>query len=198
MIRKIMTREEQEKKRERTNKIIVIVLGLIMLMSTAGYFANEYASGSSNNVVVNNIKFKQNSNGYWDFSLNGNNYETRYNPQETANISITVQKNIGVYTNKPLYFGINTLEDVNSEGASEITRVLSKNILKSDFACLSQNCSEDYAIKDCSIDNIIIFQKSITNSSRVYDKDNCVVIEYTLGESELASDAFIFRIFGLQ
>ena len=197
MLRKIMSREELDRKRERNNKIIVIILGLIMLLSSAGYFASEYSSDSSKKLNYNNTLLKQDSSGYWGFSVGGNSYQTRFNPFETENLSVNTLKTLTSYSGKPLYFGINGLEDINQDGIYELSRNIAGIVLKTDYACLSDNCTENYAIKNCSTANIIIFQRGATNQSSVRDSENCVIIEYNPGESELISDGFLFKILGI-
>jgi hypothetical protein len=197
MLRKIMSREELDRKRERNNKIIVVVLGLIMLLSSAGYFASEYSSGSTKKMTYHNLVLQQDSSGYWDFSIGSNRYQTRFTPLETENLTVNTMKTLLDYTGKPLYFGINGLEDINQEGVYELSKNLGSIVLKTDYACLTDSCSENYAVKNCSTSNIIIFQRSTTNASKVSDSENCVILEYNPGESELISDGFLFKILGV-
>jgi hypothetical protein len=202
MIRKIKTREEIEKKERRNKMIIGIILGVIMLFSSAGYaffsFGNEDSSSINKKVVVNNIEFKQTDYGYWSFSYGGNSYETRFNPLDTENISLILTKTISSYYGKPLYFGINGLFDVASNGKDEILRNMQKIIIKSQFSCLDKNCTENYPIKNCSVDNVIIFKSIDSNISYVNEDKNCITINYALGDEEKASDAFLFRLMGIK
>lgn len=196
MIRKIQSAQETQRKRERNNRIMVIILGLILLFSTAGYFASDYASTQNPSIKYKGIEFKQNDYGYWSFIINKQEYITQFNPQDTENVSINAQKALGEYSGKVLYIASPGSEDYSENARTEIGRNLYSWITKENFVCLNQDCLEDYPIKNCSEDNIISFQKSET--SQVIANENCIIIEYKEGEAELVADAFIFRILGLQ
>ncbi|MBM3247618.1 hypothetical protein FJZ17_03725 [Candidatus Pacearchaeota archaeon] len=196
MIRRITSREEIEKKRERNNKIIVIVLGLIMLLSSAGYFASDYASNKANSIDYNNVNFKQNDYGYWDFELNSQKYTTLYNPLDVANVSIEAEKALGEYAGKTLYFASPGSEDYSEGARAEILTNLGYFISKTNFACLNSDCIEDYPIKNCSSDSLVLFE--LSNKSSVKSKEKCIIIQYKEGEAELVADAFLYRILGLK
>jgi len=197
-MRKIITREEQKKKDERNKKVIVIVLGIIMLFSIAGYFVSDYSKNNdtSQTVTYNGIKFIENDYGYWGFSVNGVEYQTRFNPNDVENVTINLTKAIGEYKDKPLYFGINSQEDIYGVGISEIRMNLDRFVQKTDYSCIYENCTEDHAIKNCLTDNVIIFKQ--TNNSKIFQENGCTVIQYISGDSGLTSDAFLFRILGIK
>jgi len=196
MIRKIQSREELEKKRERNNKIMVIVLGLILLLSTAGYFVSDYTGSKNPTVTYKNIKFEQSEYGYWVFQINNHDYGTRFMPEETVNVSIIAEKALGEYSGKVLYFASPGSKDYSEQAKTEIMNNLYGIVSKENFACLDESCLEDYPIKNCSENNLILFQRSETN--RVSSQDKCIIIEYQDGQADLVADAFIFRILGLQ
>ena len=79
MLRKIMSQEELDKKAQRNKMIIGIVLAIIMLFSTAGYFVMDFSSSKPQSIVFNNVKFTEGSGG-WDFNFNNNAYQTLFNP----------------------------------------------------------------------------------------------------------------------
>jgi hypothetical protein len=201
MIRKIMTAEEKEKRDTKMKRLIGIILGLIMLLSSLGYafmsFEREDSTASS--VKYNGINFAKTSQGTWTFNLGDKSYETIYTPVDVANIAVTIGKNLGNYYNLPLYFGINSASDISSNGDYEIAKNLDGIIVKSQFACLNENCTwtNDYPLKNCNSDNIIIFKQSLTNISKVTENNKCVIIEYNLGEDQKAADAFIFKLLGI-
>jgi len=196
MIRKIQSAQETQKKRERNNRIMVIILGLILLFSTAGYFASDYASTQNPSIKYKGIEFKQNDYGYWSFIISKQEYITQFNPQDTENVSINAQKALGEYSGKVLYIASPGSKDYSENARTEISRNLYPWVTKENFVCLDQDCLEDYPIKNCSEDNIISFQKSET--SQVIANEKCIILEYKDGEAELVADAFIFRILGLQ
>lgn len=201
MLRRIQSQEEMERKSERNKKIIVIFLGIIMLMSTAGYFVSEMLSGIGNNgsskkVNYKGIEFRQNDYGYWEFSYGGNSYAVLFNPYDTENISSNSGRDITNYYNEKFYLSSEPIEEFPQTAGDEITKNLWNNAQKIDMACID-NCSLDYAIKNCSIDKVIVFKASQTNLTRIYDNENCIIIDYNEGDSEKASDALLFELLGI-
>lgn len=196
MLRRIMTKEEKEKRDQKNKTIISIVLAVIMLFSTAGYFVMDFSGQKSNSIKYNNIEFKKSDSGYWEFKSSGQIFSTLYNPLETQNISINIVSNIHSYTNQPLYFSAEPIETM--PGANqEIIRNIGSLTLRNNYACLDDNCSQDYITKNCSTDNIIIYQESKNNQTSIIQEEKCIKIIYKEGEAEEASDAFLFKILGI-
>lgn len=197
MIRKIMSAEELEKKEHKNKVIMSIVLGVIMLLSTAGYFVMDFSGQKLSTLSYNNIKFSQNQYGLWDFALNGVAYQTAFNPEETKNISTVVTNNLNTYANQPLYFSGEPIEKISSSGMQEILKNIQSIVSRSNYACLTENCSQNYALKDCKSDNIIVFKESNNNDTSITQQDNCVIITYTNSEAQRVADAFVFKILGV-
>jgi hypothetical protein len=195
MIRKLQSKDELEKRDHRNKVIMSAVLGLIMLLSTAGYFVMDFSSQKANSIKYNNIEFKQ-IDGYWQFSLNGQSFSVVYNPLETENISAGITSNFYSYANQPLYFSAEPIEEIPG-ATQEILRNIESLTLRNNYACLDDNCSQDYAIKDCALDNVIIYQESKNNQTKITQEGKCVRILYASGEAERASDAFLFKILGV-
>lgn len=197
LIRKITSGEDKKKKEDRNKKIMVIILGIIMLLSTAGYFANDMFGNKPQKIDYNGIEFTQTDYGSWKANIQGLSLETKYNPNQTKEISNKAGKSIGDYTNKPLYFAAEP-EFSSQESNYEILNTLNSFIARADNACITENCSLDYAFKDCLNDNIIILTASKSNTTEISSQDNCVYIKYAPGEAILGADAFLFRLIGLQ
>lgn len=197
MIRKIGSDAEKLKKEERNKKILVIILAVIMLFSSAGYFANDMFGNKAQVVKYNGIEFSQTDYGSWKSTVNGLSLETKYNPNQTKDLTNKVAKSLADYTDKPLYFAAEP-EYSSQEGNYEILTTLTNFVARADNACISKNCSLDYATKDCSKDNIIAFTASNSNVTEISSKDNCVYIKYAPGEAIMGADAFLFRLIGLQ
>jgi hypothetical protein len=197
MIRKILSKEEMEKKDHKNKVIMSVVLAVIMLFSTAGYFVMDFSSSKQNTITYNNVDFTKNDYGLWAFSLNGNTYQTIFNPQETENVSANIGATIYQYSNQPLYFSAEPIEDIPDYASQEIIQGIGNFIARVNYACLEDNCTRDYAIKNCSIDNVIIFKESEFNRTKITQEEKCVKIEYSAGEAERASDAFLFKILGV-
>lgn len=201
-MRKILSQEEINKK-ERKNKLIIsIVLVLVMLLSTLGYafFSSDRnnAGTESTKVEYNSIIFNQNENHLWNFDISGYSFETNYNPKDTENISVIMTKTVKDYQNKVIYFGADAKEDISQEGNQEIYANINRFILRSNFACLSENCTEDYPIKNCSDNNIIIFKEDDEGITKIRDDGGCVYIYYNQNDEMRAADAFLFKILGVQ
>src|SRR3989344_7336307 len=183
MIKQIISKEEKEKKQRRNSMIIGIILIAIMIFSTAGYAFFGRENKNTNQIEYNKIKFYLLDDGWWHFSLNNEEYATAYNPKNVENISFFLTLNSYSYENKPLYFSY----DSEREGMNEISRNIGKFAERIQYACM-ENCTEDYPIKDCK-ENIIIIKEA--NESLIKQEDNCV---YIFSNDLRAEAAFIFRI----
>jgi len=192
-IRKIISKEDIEK-RDRNKKIIIsVILAFIMLISSAGYafFSNDDTTTKTEKITYNGTEFIKTDYGAWQFTRNGHQFETKFNPNDTENISSQISKTLDSYSQKPLYFGVNSMIDVASSGNSEIIRNIYSIIERYDLSCLDENCTEDKPIKDCSVDNVIIFKES--NESVIKTENSCIVLYSPIYEQERIADAFLFK-----
>jgi hypothetical protein len=196
-VRKIVSREEMEK-RDRKKKIIIsIVLAVIMLFSTAGYafFSNDGTITKVEKVTYKGTEFTKTDYGTWQFTKEGYTFETQFNAQEVENITVSINKDLDIYSGETLYFGINAKEDISTSGDNEIIRTMGAFAERIDFSCLYENCTEDKPIKDCSSNNVLIFIES--NSSKVTENEKCIYLYYLPQEDAKAADAFLFNLLGL-
>jgi len=196
-IRKIISEEERERVKKRNIRAMSIILAAIMLFSSLGYFANDLFTTKENSITYNGLKFIQTDYGTWTFLAGGKNFETKFNPEQTKTVSVILTKNLQSYYNQPLYFGVDSASEISSLGNAEVARNLQEFVTKSQLSCITANCSEDYPIKNCSANSVIIFKSSALNITRVSEENNCVVIQYAPGNEELVADAFLFKIFGI-
>jgi len=187
-MKKIETNQDREKK-ERKNKIILgVILGLVMLFGTAGYsFLSMERTSSSEKVKYNGLEFVKQGE-YWQTSIQNYNFYFSYLPNETSEINI--KKTLQDYANKPLYFAN------NGEAGQEILRNLQYFVLRVQEACLlSENCSENLPVKNCS-DNIIIIKEKESLASPVLEEDNCI---YIISNNTINSaDSFLYKILGIK
>jgi len=207
-IRKIMSTEELEKKSQKNKVIMSVVLAVIMLFSTAGYFVFDFTStneaGSSSKIEYNGVEFSKTDYETWKFSYGGNSYETLYNPNETSNVSVEAgfSKKISDYYGNVLYFSAEPIESLSAGGSQEILRNLENLISRTNYACLADdlNCTleQDYPVKNCSVDNVIVFKAAEGNNSVISQNEKCAVITYALGDDEKAADAFLFGMMGIK
>lgn len=221
-MKKIISKKQRERKERKNQMVLGIILVLLMVLSLGGY---ALMSGSNNDktknqiIKYNQIEFIENS-GNWYFNLYGSKFETRYNPKELENMSLTIFNNFNNlnssnpkgsdfnitllnYQNKPLYFSGDSENFINC--FYEINKNINPFILRQQLACLeNETCSKDLPIKNCKQDNIIIIKnfenynpKTNLNFTEIYQRDNCVFI-ITNDENLMKScDLFLFKILGI-
>lgn len=201
-MRSILKKDESEKKSKRYNLIAGLLLIAIMLFSTAGYtFYNTdifKKNTSKKTINYNGIEFKPTDYDTWQFEISGFAFETKFNPEQTENASVIMTKTIQDYQGKILYLGIGEKNEIFQAGNREILKNLDQFILRSNFACLSENCEENYPIKNCSESNIVSFKNDESSFTRIRDEEDCVIIYSSEEDAEMAADAFLFRILGIQ
>lgn len=191
-MRRILTKEEIEKKDKKNKVTISIILVAVMTLSTAGYalFSGE-RTNNSKKVKYNNVDFEL-QNGYWYFNVGNGNFMTSNNPVEVKNITNGATLTLNDYTNKPLYF----YYDGDGQSEQEILRNIQSYIARKSYACFTgENCS--YVGKNCASDNIIIAKESPINQSMIKQENKCVYIFYAEGEDLKATDSFLFRILNI-
>ncbi len=196
-MRKIVSKQKQEKKKKKNQLIVGIVLVSIMLFSVIGYSFTARDNSSQKRIVYNGIDFLEN-NGYWFAEIFGAEFFFKYNPKETENLTeINVLKDINDYLEKPLYI---YSENYNAE--REIYQNLDKVVLRRQYACpdlenstAEFECDSEWPVKTCE-DNFIIIQES--ENSEVKQEENCIFI-YGKGEEIIkATDKFLFEILKVQ
>ena len=102
-MRKIISREEKDKKAKRNQLIIGGILILLMVLSTLGYAFIGNDEEKSDKIEYNGIEFLKGDSGYWNFNIQGINFMTTYNPEEVADITFLSYSSINNYQNQPLY-----------------------------------------------------------------------------------------------
>jgi hypothetical protein len=192
-MRKIISKENEGKKRKRNQLIVGGILILVMILSTIGYSLNSNNSnGDSNRLIYNNIEFTQTS-GVWNANFENYQFSFKNNPNEVGKVNSSLNL-LNSYQDKPLYI---YSEDSNSE--TEIYRNLfyqNKIALRVQEACPeSETCTGDVPSKTCS-DNFIIIKQS--NSSSIEQDKNCVFIEGKSDDLIKLSDSFLYKITGIQ
>lgn len=192
-MRKILTKEESEKKRKRNQLIIGVILVGLMILSTVGYAVlNNEENVSQGRVKYNGIEFVKDANGLWESKVNGQNLITYYNPEETENISANLMVTLNDFYAKPLYFVLD-----NKDAAGEIIRNIGQYVLRSQEVCLdTMVCESRAVIKNCTGNNIIVFKEK--DQIKLYKLENCVFIEAPFESQVLASDRLIFKLFNIQ
>ena len=192
-MRRIKTKEQQDKNVKRNQLIMGIILIGLMVFSTLGYaFSGGEEEEGSGEIEYNGIIFMQDNGGYWNFGFQGYEFTTRYNPQETQDISFFSYSALNNYANQPLYF-ISKSQEVKFE----IARNLEPFILRFNDACLDEDCENDYPIKNCSIDNVIIVNEPEEESEGIYQEEKCVYITASFENQTMYADRFLFGVLGV-
>lgn len=200
-MRRIITKTQQNKKTKRNQLIIGLLLIGLMLFSVIGYaLSGRGTEEDLKKIEHQGIEFVQDNSGYWSFNVQGQNFLTKYNPEETEKISFSSDLNIADYSNKPLYF-VGIFQEPNFE----INRNLNSLVLRVQEACLSKKeCENDLPVKNCSIDNIIIIKELEIDledegeeKENIYQQENCVFITASLGNQTKYADKFLFNVLGI-
>ena len=166
-----------------------------MLFSVLGYALGGGDNQDNKKIEYNDIEFIQDNSEYWNFNIQGNNFMTKYNPEETKDISFFTYSQINDYVSKPLYL-VGKFQEPNYE----IIRNLNNLVLRAQNACLSEkDCLDNLPIKNCSVDNIIVIQEPLveTDKGNIYQQENCIFITANLGNQTRYVDKFLFQILGI-
>lgn len=178
-MKKILTREEIEKRRKRNVMIMSTIMLAILVLSTAGY-GFLYAGDTNSQSNPNN----QNLDNRFGADVYGRQLYFNYYPEDTNIVSVVGAYNLNDYIGKILY-----VASENPVVINEITSTLGEVSGRVQRACYGR-CDEDLPEKNCD-DNLIIWKDS--NENKVYKENNCVFIEGDLR----AVDAFLFKVFDL-
>jgi len=194
-MQKIISSEEKNKKIKKQQFVVGMLLIFLMLFSSIGFaFNNATQEVISDRVVYNGIEFRKDVD-YWRFTFNGNEFVTRYNPQEIGTVSITTSQQLTNYANAPLYFS-----GEEGEHFIELERNLAgRFVLRTSRACVEGTlCTEDLPLKNCATDSIIVYKNANNNEEeKIYQQEGCTfIVAQTQNQAQYA-DAFLFKILGI-
>jgi hypothetical protein len=202
-MRKLGSKKQEAKKKQRNQIIIGAILVVVMFGSVFGLVTMNFNNpeNNGNQVTYNGYDFT-NQGPYWYLTIGGKDYFFQYNPfqiQESFNLTTENLKYLSAYSGAPLY--INSQENVNAE--SEIGRTFSGVSLRTQKACLDnngttlENCDVNLPLKDCS-NNFIIVRTSEDNENKIYQDKNCVFIEGPSENLIKLTDDYLFKIMGIK
>jgi hypothetical protein len=184
-----LTPKHIQKKKDRKNQLIVgfILMG-VMVLGTLG-FAFTFADRQDvRRVIYNGYEFVD-YNGYWVTEVGGMEFLFTKNPNELKEISAEVNPLIN-YQGKPLYF-----VSEESQAIYQISINLGRLVLRMNPACLDEDCEEDFPIKTCN-DNLIIIQEA--EISEIFTEDNCVFIKGPNKDLLELTDIFLLKTIGIR
>jgi len=189
-MQKLETKEDREKKESRNKLIVGLILVGIMVLSTAGYAFFSTEKGSTSKVSYGGLTFVLQQDGLWHATIQNYDFSFSFNPKDTENISSRLTLNLMSYNSKPLYFSY----DSDKQGVNEIARNIGRFTQRQQYVCLYA-CDENLPIKNCS-DSIISIKTA--NETLINQEDNCVYIQATQDNITKVSDAFLFKLLGIQ
>lgn len=188
-MRKISTKERAKKKQQRKQLIVGLVLVFIMLMSVVGYSLQSGISEENSQVRkvnYNGVYFYE-QNGYWIGEINGIQIVLANNPLELEEVNWNLSP--PDYSNEPLY-----IVSQNEEIVSRVYYNFEGIVERVQRACL-EKCEEDYPIKTCQ-DNVIIIEES--ENEEVKQQGNCIFVYATSKNIDDKTDKLFLDIFGLE
>ena len=184
-----------QRRRRRNQLIMGITLMGIMVLSSIGFaFTNNFSDSTTlEKKKINGITFNL-QNDRWVSRIEGQEFNTKFKLEDLSSISIENQMKLKDFIGKPLYF-------VGERGDhfSEIElNIGSRFVQRIQLACISnESCEGNLPIKDCTLDNIIVYKESKEGVEKIYQKDHCVYIESSIQNQALYADALLFNILGI-
>lgn len=190
-IRKITSKDDEEKRKKRNGWIIGIILIAVMLFSVLGYSFGGGEKNSSTKITYNDFEFLK-QNDFWVLEKDGSYFIFTYNPKQVEEVSSNLNY-LERYKNKPLY-----IFSEDSEAELEIYRNLfyqNKIVQRFQEACPEgEKCEGNIPVKTCE-DNFIIIKENEKNE--IIQEKNCVFIRGETGNLTKYSDEFLFKILGI-
>jgi hypothetical protein len=191
-MRKLVSKEDEAKKRKRNQIIAGVFLAAVMIFSTIG-FAFQGRSDNTTDTGGNSLGTEVDYNGFKFINQNDfwtmGNFVFRYNPQEVEDISSGI-KPISNYQGKPAY-----IYSEDDEAEAEIAGNLGTIALRIQRACPEdKNCTIDVPVKTCS-DNFIIIKEDVISS--IIQNSNCVLINGPKENLTKLADEFLFKALGV-
>ena len=189
-MRKITSKEESEKKKNRNQLIVGLILIGVMVFGTLGYAfeGKENEESNSNKINYNGFEFV-NQNDFWVTKIGESEFIFKYNPEQ-VNKTEGKFNSLGKYSQKPVY-----IYSENEMASFEIARNMQPFVQRIQKACFEEeNCGDNLPIKTCE-DNFIIIKEA--ENSSVKQEKNCVFIEGNKEDLIKLSDEFLFKIIGI-
>ena len=189
MIRKITSKQDEEKKSRRNQIIVGIVLVVLMLFSILGYsFGTNSGTNTSQIIKYNGYEFT-NSGGLWNLNIGGTIFSFVSHPKDAYKTDSSL-KSLTSYYGKPLY-----LYSESQDAESEIYRNLYSVSQKIEYACpTGEICDAGVQEKACA-DNFIIIREK--DNTRISQDEGCIFIEGSQEDLAKIVDGFLLKIMGV-
>jgi hypothetical protein len=183
-MRRIISEQEKEKKRQRNTFVVSMILLAILVFSTIGY---GFLAKTENNVQGNDNtdgKGVRNVGDRWVLTSNGQELYFSNSPESVQNISVPLFLTWNDFSGVPLY-----ISSDNEAIKTEVAYTLGRFASRVQEACYGP-CEKDLPEKDCT-ENLIVWRDSL--ESKIYQEKKCVFIEGDLR----TVDAFLYKMFGI-
>ncbi|MDD5012680.1 MAG: hypothetical protein PHQ66_03505 [Candidatus Nanoarchaeia archaeon] len=191
-MRKIISREEEERKRKGSQLLVGGILILVMVLSVLGYSLGSQEEEKTEKVNYGGFSFLK-QNGFWILDLENLKFYFEYNPNEVEKIG-GVLNPLKNYLDKPVY-----IYSENSEAEAEIYKNLfyyNQIVERMQNACPEEEkCDESWPVKTCE-NNFVILRES--NETGIKQEGNCVFIDGKREDLVELSDVFLYKIIGIQ
>lgn len=202
-MRRIVSAREVEKRNQRNQVIVGVILVSLMLFSILGYAFQGRDSSSDDSTNSENGIYEYNSykflyqNGLWALDFLNSFLLFSYYPSSGQVLGFeSLNKSYQDYENETIYF-----YSENPEAETELKMnllLLTKNIQE---ICLEGKSCEDSSlpVKSCSIqqaDEIIVIQES--TEQKLQQIGNCVIISGQKESLIKLTDEFLFRLFKIK
>ncbi|HLC53192.1 MAG TPA: hypothetical protein VJK03_01495 [Candidatus Nanoarchaeia archaeon] len=183
-MRRIMTAQEQEARRQRNGRVLAVLMLLILLGSTAGYAFLYYDENNQGTTGAEENGVQQTAAG-WSFKAGEQTITVQHSPSETANSTVLTTKTASDYAGTTLY-----IDAENQAIYAEIALAFNTYASRVQPACYG-DCERNVPEVNCS-QALIVWTDS--SEDTVSEQEQCVFIK---GDMRTV-DAFIYRAFGIQ
>jgi len=192
-MRKIISKQEKEKRKRMNQFFAGGILILVITLSTLAYSFTLSEKEKSKRLVYNRFEFVKQGD-FWFTKINNFQFSFKFNPEQTENLTALIEKDLNDYYNEPLY-----IYSESFDAEAEIYRNLYQFVLRMQNACLeNETCEGNLPTKTCDNNFIIIKEINETENSGIKQEENCIFIQGEKEELTRLADKFLFEIFRIQ
>lgn len=167
---------------------------IVMVASTIGFALIQGTGQKTSEREYKGFKFYQQQGG-WNTRINNQRFSFRYLPEELENISIGI---INTGTNR-IYIIYDPLdEELNRDYFyRRVGGILMYMDITPQLACDKDENCPNIPIRNCKDSSSMIYLK-LSNESKTYNEDNCLVIEAEDNiELDRISERIMYKLLGI-
>lgn len=193
-MRKLSTKEQEEKRQKRNQKIVSLVIVLLMIGSGFGIIVNSFGSqdnASRTRAEYNDFVFFKSGN-YWITETQSQQLVFEHLPDET-NFTLNSEINpLSSYKDRVLY-----IYSEDALAGSFVASNLQNFVQRIQLACVENKiCNGDYPIKDNCDDNFIKIE--ISNKTQIKQENSCVFIQSDEENLVKITEEFLYNLFEIK